>query len=460
MDEAINKSGVRIFLIVWVTQSISVLGNAMSHFALIIWLTQSLYPLASQRQSLALALTTISLAKGVPAIFGAPLAGAWADRHDRKLTMIAANMISAVASLGMASMMAFDVLNLWLLLPLIIIASLSGSFHGAAFDASYATLVPRRFLPRANGLMQTMWSLSGMFAPMLAATIIGFFGGQDSGASGFLHGLSSGAAAAITIDAISFLFVGLILIFLNIPTPQRTDLYDAKGKRQKDIWHDIREGISYIVRRPAFLWLLGAFTVANFVVSTRSVFQPLIVKITLAPDWMNHGFTYETSLALLSTISSVGALIGGVGISVWGGLKNRRIYGVLIPMAVFALCQVVYGLSHSFVLTAVMTAGSALMIPILNAHSQSIWQSQTPKELQGRVFSVRRLIAQVTVPMGTLLAGLSSISSDPGIIMSVLGGAMAIFCLTQLFNSRLLTIENTLLDQPSQSAPTTGVKAA
>ena len=37
----------------------------------------------------------------------------------------------------------------------------------------------------------------------------------------------------------------------------------------------------------------------------------------------------------------------------------------------------------------------ALMEPVFNAHSQAIWQSITPRELPGRVFSVRRLIAQV-----------------------------------------------------------------
>ena len=38
--------------------------------------------------------------------------------------------------------------------------------------------------------------------------------------------------------------------------------------------------------------------------------------------------------------------------------------------------------------------------PISNVHSQAIWQTQTPRELQGRVFSVRRLIAQFTSPLG------------------------------------------------------------
>jgi hypothetical protein len=45
------------------------------------------------------------------------------------------------------------------------------------------------------------------------------------------------------------------------------------------------------------------------------------------------------------------------------------------------------------------------MSPLLSAHSQTIWQTQTPRELQGRVFSVRRPIAQCTLPVGALSAG-------------------------------------------------------
>ena len=46
------------------------------------------------------------------------------------------------------------------------------TFHGAAFDTSYAMLVPEKQLPRANGMMQTIWSLSGILSPALAASII------------------------------------------------------------------------------------------------------------------------------------------------------------------------------------------------------------------------------------------------------------------------------------------------
>ena len=44
-------------------------------------------------------------------------------------------------------------------------------------------------------------------------------------------------------------------------------------------------------------------------------------------------------------------------------------------------------------------------LPIINASSQAIWQSKTPPDMQGRVFAVRRMIAQFTVPIGDFSAG-------------------------------------------------------
>jgi hypothetical protein len=48
---------------------------------------------------------------------------------------------------------------------------------------------------------------------------------------------------------------------------------------------------------------------------------------------------------------------------------------------------------------------SSLVIPLVNSSNQAIWQSKVPPDLQGRVFSVRRLIAQIVNPLGLLIAG-------------------------------------------------------
>ena len=246
-------NGFRTFLIVWVTQSISVFGSALTFFALTIWLTQTLYPLPEQKSQLAAALSATALAFAVPVVFGAPIAGAWADRHDRKRTMMAMDFASGCLSVLLATLVVTNSLNFPLLLVLLVVAAIIGAFHGAAFDTSYAMIVPEEQLPRANGMMQTVWGLSGILSPAIAATIISIPAlarqGMIPGSLGLALGqLSNGASLAMMIDAVTFFLASATLIFLYIPSPKRTDLGEA-GHPKKSLLADVKEGALYIWHR-------------------------------------------------------------------------------------------------------------------------------------------------------------------------------------------------------------------
>lgn len=439
-------NGFRTFVIVWITQSISVMGSALTLFASTIWLTQTLFPNPEQQGQLAAALSGVGLSAGIPALISAPFAGAWADRHDRKQTMLAANILSGILSLTLAALIATGILQLWMLFLILAMLAVLGAFHSSSFDTTYAMLVPQKQLARANGMMQTIWSLSGIVSPGIAAFVIslpalarqGFVQGE---LGVWLGGLNDGAPLALALDGITFLIVAVVLPFVTIPSPLRTDLVGASGKK-KSIWADVKEGAVYIKHRPPMLWLLATFTVANFVIAPMSVFIPLMVKFNLEPDWATKGFQYETALALLTTAGGIGGLIGGVVISTWGGLKKRRVYGVLVPMIIGAVAQIAFGFSSLIFVSAAMLFVRWFMSQILNVHSQAIWQLQTPRELQGRVFSVRRVIAQFTGPLGALVAGLTGGSFDPGAVIIVLGTFSLLFYIGQLFNPYLMKVDD------------------
>jgi DHA3 family macrolide efflux protein-like MFS transporter len=253
--------------------------------------------------------------------------------------------------------------------------------------------------------------------------------------------LADGTPLAIALDAVTFFAASATLLFLHIPSPKRTDL-DAEGRLNKSMWADVRQGALYIWHRRPMLWLLGSFTVVNFVSTPLGVLLPLIVKFNLAADWSARGFSFETALALIGSVLGVGGVVSGFLISTWGGLKNRRVYGVIVPMIVAGVAQIVFGLSPLLYLTAAMAFILDGMSPIMNAHSQAIWQTQTPRELQGRVFSVRTMIAWVTIPLSTVLAGWAGGVFNPGIVVAVLGAILALFCMAQLFNRALLRVED------------------
>ncbi|HBY94512.1 MAG TPA: MFS transporter [Chloroflexi bacterium] len=446
-------NGFRTFVIVWLTQSLSYMGSAITFFSVTIWLTTSVYPLESQKPELARALSAMALAFAIPTVFAAPIAGSWVDRHDRKRTMMIADLLSG----GITGLMLTLILRGQLGVP-VLVACVTGlaivaTFHSAGFDTSYAMLVPEEQLPRANGMMQTIYSLSSVLAPGLAATILAFPQlVRDSGVTGVVASvghLSNGMALSLSLDALTFLLSATVLAFLFIPSPQPPPRETSKAKGS--LWADVKFGASFIWARRPLLWLLFSFTIANFTGGMLGVLEPLIVKFTLADNWASLGLTLEATLALIATAGSIGGIVGGVLVTAWGGLKNRRARGVIWAMLVSSLAEIVFGLSPLVYLTAAMVLLWNAMVPVMNSHSQTIWQSQTPREMQGRVFSVRRLIAQFTWPLSSAMAGILGGLFDVGAVLVVLGSMMAAWCLVMiLWNRTLMTVG----DSPLAPSPT------
>lgn len=416
--------GFQTFLKLWASQGVSSLGSAAAWFSLTIYLAQTLYPLPSQRPELALGLALLGLSGGLPALVAVPLAGIWADRADRRRTMLTCDLLSGLLALLTAFLMLHGLLPLWGLLSVSALTSLLGSFHGSAFDTSYGTLIGLAQLPRANGMMQTLWSLSGLLAPALAALLIA---------------ASGGVPLALAIDGLSFWLAAAVLSRLRFPAVARLARPEDAPSRFRD---DLSFGWRYILARPPLLMLLLTFAAVNFSWSPLQVFDTLLLRGQLNADLKAHGLNFTAGLALFSTLSAVGGVAGGVLVSAWGGLKQRRVLGVLIPVLLGSVALIALGLSSSLWVAALALLALFFTGPVMNAHSQAIWQAQVPTEMQGRVFSVRRLIAQFTSPISVALAGVLATHVAVGTLLLGLAVMVAAVALFQLLNPSLRRVED------------------
>lgn len=434
-------NGFRTFLILWVSQSVSLFGTAMTFFAVNIWLVQELYPHPEQQPQLAWALAAVGLAFGIPSMLFMPVAGSLVDRWDRRRIMFLTDIGNGLLIGALAWLVAEGLLTLPLLLGLIVPAALLATLHGSAFDTAYATLVSDAQLPRANGMMQTMHALSQLLSPGIAALLISLPALARQGVvpdplSGWLGGLQSGAPLAMTLDALTFWLAAAALLFVRIPSPNR-----GEGEKGGSVWADIRFGARFIWARPPLLSLLLTFAVANFTLQI-GVFTPLIVKYQLSADWSARGFTFETAMAALNTAFAVGGVAGGVLISAWGGLKRRRVLGVLVPLVIEGFLLIICGLTGNFWLAVGLIALMSMGGPIGNSHSQAIWQAQVPREMQGRVFAIRRVLALSAGPLGQVAAGFMAGIMAPGAALAIFAGLMGLHTLAHvLFNRPLLRVD-------------------
>jgi len=69
------------------------------------------------------------------------------------------------------------------------------------------------------------------------------------------------------------------------------------------------------------------------------------------------------------------------------------------------LGEVLLGLGRGLPVWAVSAFAFAFFAPLINASNQAIWQSKVPPDIQGRVFSIRMLIAVLITPLARLISG-------------------------------------------------------
>jgi hypothetical protein len=90
---------------------------------------------------------------------------------------------------------------------------------------------------------------------------------------------------------------------------------------------------------------------------------------------------------------------------IWGGFK-RRVNGVLLGwIATSFLGMFLLGLGQNVIWWVAAMALAGLVIPVLDGSNQAIWQSKVAPDLQGRVFSARRLIAWFAQPIAPVIGG-------------------------------------------------------
>jgi DHA3 family macrolide efflux protein-like MFS transporter len=355
-----------LFALIWCGQVVSALGSGLTSFGLGVWLFQ--------RTGSVLQFSGIALAATLPGMLISPFAGALADRWDRRWTIVAGDLASACGTVGILLLASSDRLSPWHVYGLGMVNSLANSFVWPAFNATTPLLVPRQHLVRASGMVQTGLSAMQILAPLLGGVIF----------------VRAGLEKLLLLDLATFAFAVLVLLCVRIPRPERS----GGGAGRPSLWSEVGAGWRYVRERPALLSLLLLFAGANFCTSmVHMLFTPLVLS-----------FQPAVVLGRVLSMASLGMLLGGIVVSVWGGPK-RRVEGILGTLAVGAFCLFLGSLWESPVSLGAGLFAFLFCLPIAQSCSNAIWQTKVPPDMQGRMFSFRFALATASLPLAFLLAG-------------------------------------------------------
>jgi len=362
-------SGMTGFTVVWFGQVVSLLGTSMTNFAITIW--------AWEATGKATTLALLQLFFFAPTILMSPVAGALVDRWNRKLVMIFSDLAAGLGTITIFVLFSTGILEVWHLYIIFAFMGAFQAFQFPAYSAAVSTMISKEQYTRASGMLSLARSASGIFGPVAAGILLG----------------SIGTAGILGFDIVSFVIAIIAVLMVSIPQPAALEESTVKPS----LLEDSLFGFRYILQRPSLLGLQLVFFFINF---SGSLCFPLIAPMILTKTGNN-----TVLLGSVQSAAGLGGLAGGLILSAWGGPK-KKVNGVLAGMALSSLLgMMVFGLGDGLYAWMFGSFMNVFFIPFVNGSNQAIWQSKIPPSMQGRVFSARTLIAQVSAPIAMVITG-------------------------------------------------------
>ncbi len=343
------------------------------------------------RTNSALVLGIVGLVQVVPVLLFALVAGHFADRYDRKLVLVGAQVIVTVASAGL-TFLSYANGSIPLVYACLFLGGIGGSFTLPTTKALGSEVVPEEALENSATWQASSTQLAAVVGPGIAGLVIAATG---SVTPGYL-------IATITAG----LFVVLPL-FVRGPVRRRVRTVGVSAVQS------LGEGLDFLRRTPV---ILASITLDMFAVlfGGATALLPIYTKniLMVGPE----------GLGWLRAAPSVGAVLMAMTLAHRPPLK--RAGPTLISAVIgFGVATIVFGLSRSFVLSLAMLFILGALDNVSVVIRNTLALTRTPNEMRGRVSAISGLFVSISNQMGEFESGLTAQVFGP--IASVVGGGIA-----------------------------------
>lgn len=361
---------MRIFILVWWGQLVSLLGSNLTEFALGVWVLQKTGSITQ--------FALISLCIHLPNLIASPLAGTIVDRWERRRAMILSDSVSGVVEVLVMILAFSNHLEVWHIYIAVAISSLFGAFQWPAYTAAITQLVPKHQLDRANGMVQVSRATAKILGPVIAGVLVEIIG---------IKGI-------LVVDFSSFLFALVTLLSVRFPKVETRAPREKKSLGIGQLWREMVSGWNYIAVRPGLLMLMMFFIVTYF--------SEGLLQVLLWPMMLDSAS--GVGLGVVLSVAGCGMLFGSLAISAWGGPK-RRMYGIFLFVFIQGACLCLGGIRSTVMVAAFVGFGYLFSRPIIATCNQTIWQTKVPLHLQGRVFALQNVLEKSLLIIALLSAG-------------------------------------------------------
>lgn len=372
------------FLFLWAAAAIAAIGDHLNEMALL----EVRGALAGDKSVRIQALLTFAFF--LPYVVLGPFAGWWADRFNRKWTMISSDIARGLVAINLSIIV--PALIAWLdplgfgdysiVLPLMMIGTFA-AFFSPCRQAMLPTLIRDNQLVRGNALIQAAVTISGIFSYLLGGWIVKYMG----------------VLWNYRIGAITFAGSALLISMINLRKAR-----SVPRPRLHGVWTPIKQGFGYVRGHSRVLQMILLGTVFWGAAGVVISIIPAMVRDVFGGDIADIG-TYRGLLGVgLVAGAVVMTLIGPampIKTAVLLSLAGSGVWLVLLDVAyIFRMGRLVPGLC----LFGLGGAGAALLVTIM-----ATIQRFVPDARRGRVFGVSDMATMAATVAATGLLGLPDI---------------------------------------------------
>lgn len=367
------------FIIVVIGQIISLFGNAIQRFCM------SLYIL--DLTGSAAVFSRILAISTIPYILFAPIAGLLADTVNRKKIMVYLDFFSA----GLMAIYSIILIsgrdNTIIVGSVMFMLSIIYTLYSPSVTACIPQIVEKDKLATANGIIQQVGAVVNLIGPIVAGLLYSFVE----------------IKTIVILNAISFLLVAILEMFLEIPELQ------LKGKLKNPIvqsFKEMKKSFIYLKeRKKIVLGIIVSYGLTNiFVVPILSVVSPYFIKIKLNMSSAIYGF--------VEAIFVLGMILGGLLITFRPKMfKMKDMHKTMYPMVV---AIVIIGIStyltrsNKFIVLGLYSIGGLgimLSLALSNIISLTYIQQEIKEDMLGKVSAFSTAIATASIAPGQLIYG-------------------------------------------------------
>jgi dTMP kinase len=391
---------IRPFRRLWIATSLSSLGDWLSLLAL----TTLAYSLTGKHGSAtgSLAVSGVWVTSLLPYLLFGPLAGAVADRLDRRINLFIGDVLRAVLYLSIP-------LNLWLgfanQLTWVYVAQFlacsASLFWMPAKDASVPNLVEPEQLEQANQLSLLTTYGTAPLAALLFIVLAAISRGLSQVAPYFGNPATGKVSLALYFNVATFV-VSAVTVFSLRELPRRHASEPISVPSvAKSIWEGWKFAGQTRVVRGITIGMTGAFAAGGVVVGLGYGY----VVTTLGGGSAGWGIVFAAVFVGLAAGMSV-------GLRVLTGFSRRRLFGLSIAAASVPLALV--ALIPNLVVVAILVVLLGASAGVAYVTGYTIIGSEVDDDTRGRTFAflqsaIRVVMFAVIATASALAAGFSAL---------------------------------------------------